>query len=202
MAKKKKPTLKIKARKVKKISRSITSTKKKTVKKPAKKTVKKPAKKTSSQKTSRKKKSKPNPSPSKIAKKHKPKTTKEKKVTRATRMLQLASNMVSYQMLLSHLLRPISGEPLADGSSLDEMSEQLRLVKKQLLSDLALNPVMSLKISSAYKQTEELWKAHQSMSPDNPDIERIRLEAKEASVKSKETCAAMSDLVAALRCIQ
>jgi len=215
MVKKKKPAKKTIIKKAKKTApkkkTSLKPTKKKPIKKSLKKPTKKPkkiiskkkAKKTSLSKTAPKKKTKAKRPLSNTAKRSGArKTTQEKKVTRATRMLQLASNMVAYQMLLSHLLRPISGEPMADGSSLDEMSEQLRFIRKQLLSELGHHPVMSLKISSAYKRTEELWKAHQSMSPDNPDIERIRSEAKEASVKAKETCAAMSDLVAALRCLQ
>ena len=198
MVKKKKPTKKTVKKRAKK-----SSPKKKTVKKPAKKTVKKKVKKSSLPLTSQKKKSKVKRPLSKIAKKRGTnKTTKEKKGNLASRMLQLASNMVAYQMLLSHLLRPISGEPIADGASLDEMSDRLRMVKKNLLSELAHHPVMAQKISSAYQQTEQLWKAHQSMSPNDPDFERIRLEAKEASLKSKEACAAMSDLVAALRYVQ
>ena len=174
-----------------------------TKKKPIKKTIKKEVKKTSLPKTSQKKKSKGKHPLSQTAKKRGTnKITKGKKGNLASRMLQLASNMVAYQMLLSHLLRPVAGEPIADGASLDEMSERLRIVRKNLLSELAHHPVMAQKISSAYQQTEQLWKAHQSMSPDDPDFERIRLEAKEASLKSKEACAAMSDLVAALRYVQ
>lgn len=211
MVKKKKPPKKTVKKKAKKTApKKKTSLKpmkqkpiKKSIKKPEKISSKKKPKKTSPLKASPKKETKAKRPLSKTTKKSGAlKTPKEKKVTRATRMLQLASNMVAYQMLLSHLLRPISGEPMADGSSLDEMSEQLRFVRKQLLAELGHHPVMSLKISSAYKRTEELWKAHQSMSPDNPDIEKVRLEAKEASIKAKETCAAMSDLVAALRCLQ
>lgn len=215
MVKKKKPTKKTVIKKARKTTPKKKRNQKVSQKKPIKKTLRKPTKKPkkSTSKKKPKKSSLPFTSPKKKIKAKRPlfktakksethKTPKEKKVTRATRMLQLASNMVAYQMLLSHLLRPISGEPMADGSSLDEMSEQLRFVRKQLLSELGHHPVMSLKISSAYKRTEELWKAHQSISPDNPDIEKIRLEAKEASIKAKETCAAMSDLVAALRCLQ
>jgi len=206
MVKKKKPTKKTVIKKAKKTAPKKKTSQKVSQKKSKKKTVKRPIKKP--KKISSKKKAKKisplKASPKKKTKAKHPlsKTVKGKKVTRATRMLQLASNMVAYQMLLSHLLRPVSGEPIADGSSLDEMSEQLRFVRKQLLAELSHNPVMSLKISSAYNRTEELWKAHQSISPDNPDIEKIRLEAKKASIKAKETCAAMSDLVAALRCIQ
>ena len=203
MVKKKKPAKKTIKKKVKKISIRLGSQKKKTVKKPTKKAAKKKVKKPSLPLTSQKKKSKSKHPLSKTAKKRETnKTAKGEKRDLATRMLQLASNMVAYQMLLSHLLRPITGEPIADGASLDEMSERLRMVRKNLLSELAHHPVMAQKISSAYQQTEQLWKAHQSMSPDDPDFERIRLEAKEASLKSKEACAAMSDLVAALRYVQ
>ena len=202
MVKKKKPAKKTIKKKIKKISLRLSSQKKKTVKKPTKKTLKKKVKKTPLPLTSQKKKNKAKRPLSKMAKRHGTKTTKGKKGNLASRMLQLASNMVAYQMLLSHLLRPISGEPIADGASLDEMSERLRMVRKQLLSELGHHPVMAQKISSAYQQTEQLWKAHQSTSPDDPDYKRIRLEAKEASLKSKEACAAMSDLVAALRYVQ
>jgi len=108
--------------------------------------------------------------------------------------------MVAFNMLISHLLRPIAGEPLAEGASLDEMSERLRAVRNNLETTLAHHPVMTQKITEAYARVEQLWKAHQTTPKEDPNFQKIQNEAKEESKRAKETCAAMSDLLAALRC--
>jgi DNA repair ATPase RecN len=169
-------------------------------KKGVKKGVKKGTKKTTHKKAVKKKAIKPilrsiRKSPPKAA----TKTAKSQGDHLADRMLQVASNMVAFQMLLSHVLRPIAGDPLAEGASLDEMSERLRTVRNQLQAALAHHPVMSQKITEAYNRAEQLWKTHQTLPMGDSRHQQLQTEAKELSQKTREACASMSDLVAALR---
>jgi len=140
------------------------------------------------------------PKPKKTVRKT-PAPSKPVKEALSKRMLQVANDMVAFNMLISHLLRPIAGEPLAEGASLDEMSERLRAIQNNLETVLAHHPVMTQKITEAYTRVETLWKAHQTTPQEDPNFQKIQNEAKEESQRAKETCAAMSDLVAALRCI-
>lgn len=119
------------------------------------------------------------------------------RIDRGQKMLEVGSHFVSYYMFLSHRLRPVAGEP--DPGSADTFVSQFNDVRRSLLTVLSHHPVLKAKIERMTAEVERMVSDDARLAPGDSRRESVQTEARLLSLRLRENCRAMSDLIAVLR---